>query len=100
MITLFDAGYKTWASIEPIVDFSRSLKMIELTRRHCYLYKIGLNRFQEYSVYDIKKFVDQVIKLVRRSKIYFKDSLLQAIDLPRKNLPGDQYVNSDYNIFK
>ena len=40
--TLHDWGYHTFASIEPIIDFKSSLKMIQQTMNSCEWYGIGL----------------------------------------------------------
>ena len=42
MKALHDGGYRTFASIEPVVDFESSMRMIQNTIGHCDLYKIGL----------------------------------------------------------
>ena len=54
MRRLDELGYRTWASIEPIVDFDSSYRMIEQTVGFCRHYKIGLmsKRGKEYPPYD------------------------------------------------
>jgi len=42
MKRLHSMGFKTWASIEPIIDLYKSFKMIEETIGYCDQYKIGL----------------------------------------------------------
>ena len=42
MRNLHNAGFKTFASIEPIIDLESSYKMIKQTLGFCDLYKIGL----------------------------------------------------------
>lgn len=128
MLKLHVAGFKTWASIEPIVDFESSLEMIEQTCRFCDLYKIGLESGKKYSKYEITKFIDNVNIMfndyyknyceytcpfhkgpdnpfcrgcnfyLKSQIVYFKDSLLKAAGIARESLPSN-CVPRDYNIF-
>lgn len=102
MKKLHDAGFKTWASIEPIIDFETSYNMILATRDFCDLYKIGLQ-----SGYKCQNGVEKerMIRLIDKTidhaltPIYFKDSLLKAAGIERSELP-DNCVDRDYNMFK
>lgn len=102
MRKLHDAGFKTWASIEPIIDFESSLEMIKQTEGFCDLYKIGLESGKKYNKKQLKDFVGAVIlgtTLKRISKVYFKDSLLKTAGIKREDLPKN-CVNRDFNIFE
>lgn len=44
MQKLHEAGFKTWASIEPIIDFGSSLAMILDCLTFCDYFKIGLQK--------------------------------------------------------
>lgn len=123
MRNLHEAGFKTWASIEPIVDFQSSLDMIRATTGFCDLYKIGLMSGKKYDTKELQSFVckalmkteEQIdtneyvarkmlnlspVKAIITDKyIYFKDSLLKQAGIDRANLPGN-CVNRDFNIFK
>jgi DNA repair photolyase len=102
-----EAGFKTWASIEPIIDFESSKEMIRKTAGLCDLYKIGLQSGKKYNKNELLKFIeycnsayvtnDRVGFYTQRN--YFKDGLLKQAGINRKNLP-DNCVNRDYNIFK
>ena len=87
MKKLHKAGFKTWASIEPIIDFGSSLKMIDKVIFHCDLFKIGLESGKKYEPAIIQEFVSKVLFLMRleqpNTKIYFKDSLLQQAGIRR-----------------
>ena len=93
------AGFKTWASIEPIIDFESSYKMILESFIHCDLYKIGLESGKKYSKLELVDFVRNVIRLCEFNKVYFKDSILKAAGINRADLP-ENCVSRDYNMFE
>lgn len=94
------AGFKTFASIEPVIDFNSSRKMIEETLPFCDLYKIGLESGKKYPIKNIHLFLHQVSIMTRawKNKIYFKDGLIAQAKTNRANLP-DNCVTRDYNLF-
>jgi DNA repair photolyase len=102
MKKLHDAGFKTWASIEPIVDFSSSRQMMDSAAAYCGLYKVGLESGKKYSKKEARDFIGWAVNSSAASwldgKIYFKDSLLKAADIDRSELP-DCCVAMDYSIF-
>lgn len=84
MRELHEMGYKTFASIEPIVDFASSYRMIKETAGFCDQYLIGLmsKRGKEYPPYDRKEcigFIKKVMALAGKQpepfKVYWKDSI-------------------------
>lgn len=99
MAKLHKAGFKTFASIEPIIDIPSSLEMIDLSHDFCDLYKIGLQSGRRYPKQDIKIFVEIVNTMYSDCRIYFKDTLLKQAGIERSNLPYN-CVNRDYNMFK
>jgi len=100
MFNLHDAGFKTWASIEPIIDFPSSLDMFHTTYGFCDLYKIGLKSREIYKIANIRMFVNWILDdLNKNSYVYFKDSLLKAAGINRADLP-ENCVDKDFNIFK
>jgi hypothetical protein len=101
MRKMHEAGYKTWTSIEPVIDTRRSLSMIELTLPYCDLYKVGLLRGSTIGAGELVSFVASVVAKVRNSsnaKIYFKDSLLWKAGLKRDDLHKEVCVSRDYNL--
>jgi len=92
-------GYKTFASIEPIIDFQSSMEMIDLTKDFCDLYKIGLESGNKYNKSDMLKalkFLDFLIEL--KKPVYLKESLQKLLGV--KNSEFDKYfVGRDYNMF-
>ena len=103
MRELHDMGFKTFASIEPVIDPARSLRMIEATEGFCDLYKVGLISGKSKNFYESSKIFRMhgwLCGLADKGlKIYLKDSFLEYIDVLRYQLSGN-FVNSDYNIFQ
>jgi DNA repair photolyase len=98
---LNDAGFKTWASIEPIIDFESSINMINEICNHVDLVKIGLQSGKKYILYDLAEIVYRTDKLaeIYGFKVYYKDSFVKQLSMDRSILP-DYCVNRDYNIFE
>jgi len=94
-----ELGFKTFASIEPIINIDKSYEMILLSHAFCDLFKIGLQSGKKYSKSELKRFVQLVPHKFSKSKIYFKDSLLKAAGINRDDLPSN-CVNMDYNLHK
>jgi DNA repair photolyase len=99
MKKLHKAGFKTFASIEPIIDFESSMQMIIRTASICDLLKIGLESGKKYNKKELQEFVSSVSFITKDTrKIYWKDSLLKAAGINRSQLPVN-CVDRDYNIF-
>lgn len=99
MKVLSNEGFKTFASIEPIIDFKSSLKMINETVGYCDLYKIGLAAGQKIdSKFNIEmvEFVGDVNMLANLNdcKVYWKESIRKRIYTYAPNC-----VEADYNMF-
>ncbi len=100
MKQLHEAGFKTFSSLEPIINFADTLSIIEKTQGFCDLYKIGLESGKQYKVSVLREFIEQCcLKSARMSKIYFKDTLLKQAGISRDSLP-DYCVDRDYNLFE
>jgi len=100
MKKLHNAGFKTFASIEPIVRLGSSFEMICATNGFCDQYKIGLESGKKYNKSELNRFIRGVIEQVEfyGAKIYFKDSLLKAAGIERSYLPSN-CVSRDFDIF-
>lgn len=96
MKILHEGGYKTFASIEPIVDLDSSLSMINSTIGFCDLYKVGLMGGRKYDWRELRGFILACATL--ESKFYFKDSFIKQADMNRDSLPSN-CVSRDYNMF-
>ena len=107
MRKLHEAGFKTFVSAEPIIDFENSKEMILKTAGYCDLYKIGLESGKKYDKKQLQNFIKWVIGEFIGSdpatpyllRIYFKDSLLRQAGIQREDLPAN-CVTRDYDIFK
>ena len=99
MKKLHEAGFKTWASIEPIIDLSKSFEMICHTDGFCELYKIGLQSGKKYDRDELNRFVEGILRQngFYEAKIYFKDSLLKQAGISRESLPSN-CVTRDFNL--
>lgn len=101
LIDLYVAGYKTFASIEPIISPRISFEIISVISKCCNLIKIGLMSGKIYSNEEIeymKKYWN-TINQMHISKFYLKDSFIKLLGIDRESLPSD-FVGRDYNIFK
>jgi DNA repair photolyase len=100
MKTLHDAGYKTWASIEPIIEVEDSLCMIEAITNRVNLVKIGLLSGKKYEPLELTDMIPKVDILARIGgfKVYYKDSFLKQAKVSREELP-ENCVTRDYNMF-
>nr|UWI14901.1 MAG: Protein of unknown function (DUF5131) [Bacteriophage sp.] len=99
MKDLHDLGFKTWASIEPVIDIPQSLAMMNLTNGICDLYKVGLLSGKHYPKQDLECFVEMITQMFPKGRFCFKDTLLKKAGINREDLP-DNCVASNYNIFK
>lgn len=107
MKLLHDQGIKTFASIEPIIDFDSSLKMIEKTIDFCDMYRIGLRSGVKADYYDNEKlcfFIGQVEGLIElkhsNAKVYWKESVRERVSFADPDYwTSRNNVNADYNIF-
>lgn len=100
MKVLNDEGFKTWASIEPIIDLDASWKMIVEVCNHCDLMKIGLQSGAKYDKEHLRFFMQRVIALADTYQFhyFFKDSILKATGQTRYPL-GNFEVDSNYSMF-
>lgn len=96
MRILHDTGFKTFASIEPVINYADSLEMIERSDPYCDLFKIGLESGEKYNSKGVYEFVNEVLKRTNKP-IYFKDSLLKAAGILRGSLPG-RCVTRDFKL--
>lgn len=75
---LHQAGFKTFASIEPIIDLKSSMDMIKQTIGYCDEYKIGLLSGDKTIKKDeLQKFFDKVnlLATTHNFNVYWKDSI-------------------------
>jgi len=113
-------GFKTWASIEPVIDFPSSLDMIyQAVNAGCQHFKIGLltnntrvvrkdfefvgHKFKAYDVLDCLHFIEDVMRLTEgKATVYWKQSVRDLFD-GDGHIILDQWphsVGKDWNMFK
>jgi len=108
MRRLKELGFKTWASIEPIIDFDSSLSVIEKSIRWCDHYKIGLRSGVSKDYYDLDELtefvcdVNHYVEVAKRDyakspTVYWKESVKKVCKIPHV-YPGywDYVVGKDY----
>lgn len=99
---LHDRGFKTFASIEPIISIDSSERMIQETLGFCDLYKIGLMSGVKRDYYNDIELKNLIWRLANYQlsygiKIYIKQSIRDRLgDCQEIN---DISVSSDYDIF-
>ena len=116
MSDLSAAGFKTWASIEPVIDFRRSYRMIEQALdAGCQHFKIGLmtrgtkvcrrgftlgdQTFEPYDPARCLAFVQDVMRLTRdRATVYWKQSFRDFIGgTPKHRLFSDDELHKIFD---
>ena len=113
-------GFKTWASIEPVIDFPSSLDMIyQALNAGCQHFKIGLltnntrvvrkdfqigeYQFNAYDVRDLLHFIEDVMRMTSgKATVYWKQSVrdLLGTDLETKIDEYPHSVGKDWSMFK
>lgn len=96
MKILHDSGYKTFASIEPVIDFDSSMKMIQQTIGFCDLYKVGLESGKKYYNPVLLNFVN--VLAVLDAKFYLKESITKLVGSYMAT--SESFVSREYNIFE
>lgn len=79
MRILHASGFKTWASIEPVIDWQHTQMVVELTQECCDHYKIGLRSGVKKDYYDLLRSglaMDYITKVITHagSTVYLKES--------------------------
>lgn len=97
MRKLHDAGFKTFASIEPIIDFPSAKSCILFTLGFCDLYKIGLMSGKKYDQHRAQLFIEWLNELKEEPKIYLKESLRKLTRYTPREL-GENFVERDYKL--
>jgi len=98
MEKLYNVGFRTFASIEPIIEIKSSIIMIASSNHCCELFKIGLMSGGKYTKLELQCFIETTNEKID-TKIYWKDTLLQQAGINREDLPNN-CVTRDYNLFQ
>lgn len=101
MKVLHDKGYRTWASIEPVIDFRSSLEMIRACAPFCNHFKVGLRTDKkfEWNTNEFVSFVNGIRETVNRtgSTVYFKRSVRDLVG--GGYIFGTYFVEEGFNMF-
>lgn len=98
MRRLHNAGFKTFASVEPIIDISSSMNMIAAAADCCDLFKVGLQSGKKYERCELLAAMEYLVTRFPDCKFYFKDSFVNQARIDRAALPVN-CVARDYNMF-
>lgn len=91
-------GFKTFASIEPILDFESSFTMMMKSSGDVDLYRVGLESHRKYDKKEAQMFVYDLEVIPWLENIYLKDSLVELLGRDRKSF-DDKFVNVDFTPF-
>lgn len=101
MKILHDNGFRTWTSIEPIIEFRSSLEMIRACAPFCDHFKVGLRTDKKFecSTDEFVNFVNGIRETVNRtgSTVYFKRSIRDLVG--GGYIIGTNFVEEGFNIF-
>ena len=111
---LTERGFKTWASIEPVIDFKSSLDMItKAVDAGCTHFKIGLltenTRVcrKKYDVFECVNFtIDVMWKTINKATVYWKQSVRDLLKTVYTDAEVDDILNlpnavgKDWSMFK
>ena len=90
---LHDEGFKTFTSIEPVIDCKLSFSIIKECLVFVDLFKVGLESHRKYDKEEVMKFVDDLAALPEKPWIYLKDSIIDLIGRERDSY-GDNFVDA------
>ena len=83
MREIHDMGYRTFASLEPVVDPGRTMDMFRRTRGFCDLYKVGLQSGRPRSAYDRAEVTAMVREMLGSGeRVFLKRSLTGYLGMP------------------
>lgn len=92
-------GFKTFASIEPIIDLHNSMMVIFKSLDSVDHYKIGILSGAFYLRGELSPFIKGVNKVVPEGvTIYWKESILKAAGVSRESLP-EMCVDRDFKFW-
>ena len=78
----YDMGIFTWVSIEPVIDATEAIRVVEALKGHVNLWKIGkLNHFPEIEKgIDWKAYLREVMELLKGESVVYKKDLIACIN--------------------
>lgn len=94
---LHKRGLKTFASIEPVIDFDKSLGIVKKCANFVDLFKVGLESGGEYKTADIRQFAADLAAIPEKPKIYLKESIVKRLGKARSEY-GENFVEADFRL--
>jgi DNA repair photolyase len=78
-------GIETWASFEPVIDTTQSIKLIKKTHRFVDLFKVGKANYVKDLDIDWHRFANEVVELLEslNCKYYIKKDLAAYMDVKK-----------------
>ncbi len=73
---LHNEGFKTFASIEPVIDSALSLSIIQACVGFVDLFMVGLESNRHYDKGEVVQFVNALAAIPEKPTIYLKDSIM------------------------
>ena len=92
---LHDEGFKTFTSIEPVIDIEVSFSIIKETVGFVDLFKVGLESHRKYDNEEVLRFVEDLAELPEKPCIYLKDSIINLIGRERGSF-GENFVDANF----
>ena len=88
-------GYKVWASIEPVIDIDKAIKVISDSAPYVHHYKIGPLSGKKFHPGMVSLFIDNVNQINIDSTIYWKEGFVEKMEFKRDCIPGNS-VDRDF----
>lgn len=92
---LHSEGFKTFTSIEPVIDIKVSFSIIKECIGFVDLFKVGLESHKKFDTEEVLKFVEDLAALPGKPCIYLKDSIIDLIGRERSSY-GENFVDANY----
>ena len=91
-------GFRTFSSIEPIIDEESSYLSVLWCSDFVDLFLVGLQSHRKYDQTELQAFVNDLAAIPSKPYIYLKDSLVEQLGRTRESY-GANFVNSDFTPF-
>lgn len=88
-------GYKVWASIEPVVDLVKAIKVVSDSAPYVSHYKIGPMSGKKFEPGMVNLFMNNINQAITDSTVYWKEGFIEKYDIDRNTLP-ENCVDRDY----
>ena len=92
---LHDEGFRTFTSIEPVIDIEASLSIVKECIGFVNLFKVGLESHRKYDKDEVLRFVEDLAALPEKPCIYLKDSIIDLVWRERDSF-GENFVDANF----